>query len=488
MKVLAFDFGASGGRGIVFELRDGKIESREVHRFDNDPVQVARPDGTVEFHWDVLRLLFEIKAGITKCKNEGIDIGAIGIDTWGVDYGLLDKNGSLIGNPYHYRDTRTNRITFTEEKKKEIFYRTGIQHAPINTLYQFLCDKDVPATACAETALFMPDLLNYFLTGVQKTEYTIASTSQMLDARARAFDTEMLSELGLRDLFPPIVMPGTIIGTLSDAICEELMVDRIPVVAVTSHDTAAAVVCTPMEDAKRSLYVSCGTWLLLGAETDEPVIDEKSMTYNYTNEGGAFGKYRLLHNIMGLWIQQESRRAWRRAGLEVSYQQMEDEAVLAEPLTCLINPNDPVFSPPGNMPKRIQDFAARTGQTVPEGVGAITRCIMESLALECARAVREMEDMLPDSIETIHMVGGGIKNAILCQYVANASGKRVVAGPIEATSTGNALMQLYALGEIKSLAEARAIVKASTSLKTYEPQDAAVWAEANARFKKICAM
>lgn len=483
MKVLAFDFGASGGKAFVYELNGKKITFDEIHRFDNEPVLV---NGS--FHWDVLRLFHEIKNGILKAKQQGYEIDAIGIDTWGVDYGLLDKNGSLLGNPYHYRDLRTSKVNLSENEKKEIFASTGIQFAPINTLFQFICEVEGERYKAADTALFMPDLFNYFLTGEKKTEYTIASTSQMLNAKKRDFDEELLAKFGIENKFAPIVMPGEIVGYLSDDICEELSVKKVPVIAVASHDTASAVVCAPMEDAKKSVYISCGTWLLLGSETDEPIISDKSFQYNYTNEGGAFGKYRFLHNIMGLWIQQETRREWKRRGIEVGYQQMEDEAVESKPMKCFINPNYESFSPPGNMPERIQEFARKTNQPVPEGCGEITRCIMESLALECARAIREMCEMLEEKPTTINMVGGGIKNAILCQFVANATNMRVVAGPVEATSIGNALLQFYALGEIDSLKDARECVLASFEPKVYEPCDVEKWEEANKRFEKICKM
>ncbi len=483
MKVLAIDFGASGGKAFVYELKDGKISFEEIHRFDNDPVMI---NGS--FHWDTLRLFHEIKQALLKCKQQGKEVEAVAIDTWGVDYGLLDKKGQLLGNPYHYRDLRTENIKFGDEEAREIFERTGVQYQSYNTLVQFIAEKDSDAYKVADTALFTPDLFNYFLTGVKRTEYTIASTSQMLNAKTRDFDTELLSKYGIENKFAPLVNPGEIIGYLSDDICEELNIKKVPVVAVASHDTASAVVCAPMENPKKSIYISCGTWLLLGSETDEAIISDDSFNRGYANEGGAFGKFRFLHNIMGLWIQQETRRAWKRAGIEVSYQQMEDEAVVSEPMKCFINPNYQKFSPPGNMPERIKEFAKATGQQVPETCGEITRCIMESLALECARAIDELCSMLPEKPDTINMIGGGIKNDILCQFVANATNMKVVAGPIEATSTGNALLQFYALGALKTIEEARGAVIKSFEPKVYEPKDVEKWKEASLRFKEICKM
>ena len=423
-------------------------------------------------------MFHEIKQGILKCKNGGHEIQAIGIDTWGVDYGLLDKDGRLLQNPYHYRDTRTNAVGLDEEQKQEIFQKTGIQFSFINTLFQYMCSSHEPAFSCAETALFMPDLFNYFLTGEKRTEYTIASTSQMLNARARTFDDGLFQRFGLENKFAPLIQPGGIVGHLSGEICEELGVESVPVVAVASHDTASAVVAAPMDAPEKSLYISCGTWLLLGAETKQAIINEKSYGYNYTNEGGVFGTYRFLHNIMGLWIQQESRRALKRSGIEVSYQQMEDEAAVAQPFRCIINPNDAAFERPGDMVARIRNYARQTGQEEPQTVGEINRTIMESLALECAKSVKEITQMLPQAPETIFMVGGGIKNDILCQYIANATGMHVKAGPIEATSIGNALMQYVALGEVASLQQARRVVSASYPVKEYWPADEPLWQQA----------
>ena len=480
-NVLAFDFGASSGRALIFSLENGKLTYEEIHRFDNDPVMVCK-----NYHWDILRLFHEIKSGILKCKNSGKNFDAIGIDTWGVDYALLDKDGRLLQNPYHYRDTRTDAIELTEQQKQKIFDKTGIQFAFINTLFQYMCSSKEPVFAAADSALFVPDLFNYMLTGVKKTEYTIASTSQMLNAKARDFDDELLKSFGLDNKFADIVMPGSIIGNLSDEICEELGVPSVPVIAVASHDTASAVVAAPMSDPQRNLYISCGTWLLLGAETKEPVISEQSYNYNYTNEGGVFGTYRFLHNIMGLWIQQESRRALARKGTSVSYQELEDAAVKAQPFKCIINPNYDAFSRPGDMVARIEKFAEMTNQSAPETIGELNRTIIESLALECAKSVKEISTMLPEKIEAIHAVGGGTQSKILCQFIANATKIPVIAGPVEATSIGNALMQYVALGKIDSLEDARKVVENSFDLVRYEPADAEAWDKAYEKYIEIC--
>lgn len=479
MKVLAFDFGASSGRGIVFELRDKKLYFEEIHRFDNEPVMV---NGS--FQWDVLRLFHEIKVGIAKCAKTH-DISAIGIDTWGVDYGLLDTDGKLLGNPYHYRDNRTEGILFSDNDKKTIFETTGIQFMFFNTLFQRIADKNDTISSIAKTALFMPDLFNYFLTGEKKTEYTIASTSQMLNAKECCFDDELLKRFGIADMFAPIVNPGTVIGMLKDDICAEAGCKPIPIIAVASHDTAAAVVSVPMDDAKKSMYISTGTWMLLGSEIDEPIINEKSYKYNCTNEGGAFGKYRFLKNIMGLWLLQESRREWKKHEPTLSFAQLIDEAADAEPFKCIILPNDNVFAHPGDMPARIVEFAKKTNQPIPLSRGEVTRTIIESLALQCKLAANEMCEMLDTQPDTINMVGGGIQNNMLCQFISNATGMRVVAGPVEATGTGNALIQFVALGEVGGLADARNIVRNSFDTVEYLPQDTDAWSGAYKRFCEI---
>ena len=480
-NVLAFDFGASSGRAILFTLADGKLSQREIHRFDNDPVMVCG-----SYYWDILRLFHEIKAGILKCKNGGYKFDSIGIDTWGVDFGLLDKNGRLIQNPYHYRDTRTDAVTLSEEDKRAVFDSTGIQFSFINTLFQYMCASKEDVFGAADTALFIPDLFNYFLTGEKKCEYTVASTSQMLNAHSRSFDNELLSHFELTNKFADIVSPGTVVGYLKKDLCDELGVDSVPVIAVASHDTASAVVAAPLSDPDTELYISCGTWLLFGAQTNEPIITEKSYELNYTNEGGVFGTYRFLHNIMGLWIQQESKRALARGGKTYSYAELEAAAGEAKPFSCIINPNHDSFSRPGDMPEKIREFAARTNQSAPQSVGELNRCILESLALECARSSKDIASMLPHAPAAIHAVGGGIQSALLCQFIANASQLPVIAGPVEATGIGNALMQYIALGDISDVESARRIVSESYGTVRYEPCDGDIWSGAYERYTNIC--
>ncbi len=490
-KVLAFDFGASSGRAMLFEFDGQKITIDEIHRFSNDPVTV---NGGM--YWDFLRLFFEIKQGILKCVNGGhSDIQAIGIDTWGVDYGFFDKNGKLLGNPHHYRDTRTDGMIEKAAEicggKEYIYKKTGIQFASLNSLYQMLSsvlEKD-PTIEAADKVLFAPDIFNYFLTGVMKNEYTMASTTQLLDPYTKDWCYELIEKMGIpKDMFGEIIMPGTVIGTLTDEICEELGCPKVPVIAVGAHDTASAVASVPVTEGDDYVYISSGTWALLGVENDEPIINDTSMKFNFTNEGGVGGKIRFLRNIMGLWIIQESRRQWQREGKDYSFAELEQQAWQAEPLASFIDPDYSAFGVPGNMPKRIKEFCEKTGQTVPQTPGDVIRCAAQSLAFKIAMSVDGMEETLGRKINKIHMVGGGIKDSMVCQFTANASGRPVIAGPVEATSTGNAIVQLMALGKIKDLNTARAVIRDSFPVKVYEPQDQEQWKDAYEKFKNLAKM
>ena len=484
-KVLAFDFGASSGRAMLFTFDGEKLSIEEMHRFSNDPVMV---NGS--YHWDVLRLFFEIKKGITKTINAGHkDIEAIGIDTWGVDYGLFDENGKLLGNPYHYRDTRTDGMIALADKKigkKYIFDKTGIQFCFFNTIFQFMAEQEDTVLPLAKKMLFMPDMFNYFLTGVMKNEYTEASTSQLLNANAKTWDTELMEKLNIpKDIFCDIIMPGSVVGELSDEICEELGCPKVPVIAVGSHDTASAVASVPVTEDYDYAYISSGTWALMGTEIDKPLIDEKSFGYNFTNEGGVCDKIRFLKNIMGLWIIQESRRQWEREGKNFSFDDLENAAWSAEPFGCFIDPDYDDFATPGNMPKKIRNFCEKTGQKIPQGEGEVIRCAAESLAMKSRMVVDAMEEIIGKKIDVIHRVGGGIKDTLVCQFIASATGRKVLAGPVEATSTGNAVIQLMALGKVKDLKEAREIIKNSFPIKVYEPKDGENWNQAYAKFQKI---
>lgn len=468
-KVLAFDFGASSGRAMLAEFDGKDITMNEIHRFSNDPVKLQ---GT--FYWDILRLMHEIKQGIVKAVNAG-GFDAIGIDTWGVDFGLLDKEGKLLGNPLHYRDENTMGIIEEAEKvvpKAEIYERTGIQFARYNSLFQLysLATKRPDILERAEKMLFIPDLMAYFLTGEMKAEFTIASTSQMLDAKTQAWDDELLEKLSIpKKILPEIIPCGSISGMLSDEICEELGCKKVPVIAVASHDTGSAVVAVP-NVTDDFIYISCGTWSLFGTELSKPIINEKTEKYNFTNEGGYGGKVRLLKNIMGLWLIQESRRQWIREGFDVSYGDLEKEALACEPFKCFVDVDDDAFSLPGNLPKRIQEFCQKTGQYVPQTRGEIMRCIYQSLAMKYRYTYERLEDITGKKYDAIHMIGGGTKDNLLCQMTADFCKINVIAGPIEATATGNVAVQMIALDEFKNITDARQIIANSLNPVYYNPR------------------
>lgn len=486
-KFLAFDFGASSGRAMLATFDGEKITLEEKHRFSNDPVTV---NGGM--YWDVLRLFHEIKQGILKCANSGDrDIDSIGIDTWGVDYGLLDKDDMLLGNPHHYRDTRTDGMydkAFELVPKEEIFEETGIAFNWFNTIYQLLSEKLSGSTALkeAKTLLFMPDLFNFFLTGEKRTEYTIASTSQMFDSRTFERSEKLLDKMGLpKDIFPEMIYPGEQVGVLKKELAEELGVAQIPVMAVASHDTGSAVASVPVTDTKDFVYISSGTWSLMGVELENPIVSDKSLKYNFTNEGGVNKTIRFLKNIMGLWLIQESRRQWDREGVLLSFDELEKQAREASPFASLIDPDYEAFQTPGNMPEKIRDYCRMTGQTVPETRGEIVRCIAQSLGFKYRQTVENMEDVTGRKYSVINIVGGGIKDKMICQFTANATGRRVEAGPVEATSIGNVIMQAMAVGAVKDLNEGRKIIKNSFDIAVYEPEDGKEWDAAYERWLEI---
>ena len=445
-KVLAFDFGASSGRAILATYEDGKLTLEEMHRFSNDPVMVH---GT--FYWDVLRLFHEIKQGILKCVNSGNgDITSIGIDTWGVDFGLLDKDGKLLENPVHYRDERTKGImqkVFEVIPQNELYDKTGIQFLDINTLYHLYSLKlnrpDVLERA--ETLLFMPDLFAYLLTGEKNVEYTIASTSQLLNAKERNWDFDMIDRLGLkRSLFGKITPPGNVIGKLSKDIAEN------------------------------APFLSSGTWSLLGAETKEPLINEKTFEENFTNEGGVENTIRFLKNISGLWILQETRRQWIREGDNISFKDIDKMLLTEKSANVYIDPDYAPFGKPGNMPAKINEFLKKTGQALPQSKGQYALCILESLAMTYRYYIESLEKLLGEKTEVVHLIGGGVKDVNLCRFTANVTGKKITAGPVEATAIGNIAVQLIAQGTIKDVAQARHEF-CSDDLKIYEPEDSAAW-------------
>lgn len=483
-RVLAFDFGASSGRAIIGCFDGDKITLEEVHRFSNDPVSVG---GTV--YWDVLRLFYEIKQGIIKAKIAG-GFDSIGIDTWGVDFGLIDSEGKLMENPVHYRDARTAGLVdeaFKTMPKEKLYGITGIQFMELNTLFQLISLKKYRPWMLerADKMLFMPDLFGYMLTGKMCAEYSIASTSQLIDLDKRTWSKEILDAFGIKEsVFAPLVQPGTVLGELSKEICEECGVDPVPVISVCGHDTQSAITSVPCEDGDFA-FLSSGTWSLFGTELDKPIVNETSMNINITNEGGFDGSTGFLKNIIGLWLIQESRRQWKREGKEYSYADLEKLALAAEPFKCFIDPDAPEFVPHGNIPERVREFCRKTGQYVPETVGEIMRCIYESLAMKYRLTFEKLRECTERDYPVIHVIGGGTKDGLLCQMTANSCDRTVKAGPIEATVMGNVAVQLMSNGSVENIGQARKIVADSSELKTFEPKDTDKWAGAYEDFLKI---
>lgn len=483
-RVLAFDFGASSGRAIIGCFDGDKITLEEVHRFSNDPVSVG---GTV--YWDVLRLFYEIKQGIIKAKIAG-GFDSIGIDTWGVDFGLIDSEGKLMENPVHYRDARTVGLVdeaFKTMPKEKLYGITGIQFMELNTLFQLISLKKYRPWMLerADKMLFMPDLFGYMLTGKMCAEYSIASTSQLIDLDKKTWSKEILDAFGIKEsVFAPLVQPGTVLGELSKEVCEECGVDPVPVISVCGHDTQSAITSVPCEDGDFA-FLSSGTWSLFGTELDKPIVNETSMNINITNEGGFDGSTGFLKNIIGLWLIQESRRQWKREGKEYSYADLEKLALAAEPFKCFIDPDAPEFVPHGNIPERVREFCRKTGQYVPETVGEIMRCIYESLAMKYRLTFEKLRECTERDYPVIHVIGGGTKDGLLCQMTANSCDRTVKAGPIEATVMGNVAVQLMSDGSVENIGQARKIVAESSELKTFEPKDTDKWAGAYEDFLKV---
>lgn len=483
-RILAFDFGASSGRAILGVLKNGKIEMKEIHRFSNDTVSVC---GTV--YWDILRLFFEIKAGISKAVAEG-GFDAISIDTWGVDFGLIDKNGKLLSNPVHYRDRRTEGIpeeVFKTIPKDELYSLTGIQFANFNTLYQlmYLKLKEPETLERAEKMLMIPDLFAYMLTGEMHEEATIASTSNIYDANSKNWNFDLVGKLGLpKKIFADIIEPGTVYGMLSDEICEELGCGKVPVIAVATHDTASAVASVPsVEDD--FVYISSGTWSLFGIETKEPIMTSDASKFNFTNEGGFASTIRFLKNITGLWLIQESRRQWKREGTEVGFDVLEKEALASEPFRCYIDVDDPLFATPGNLPRRVKEYCEKTEQYVPQNRGEIMRCIYQSLAMKYRYTYDLLKTLGNKEYSHINIVGGGTKDGLLCQMASNVCGCNIFAGPIEATALGNIAVALFALDKLADFKEIRKVVSNSTDLKVFSPNDCDAWDEAYNNYLKV---
>ena len=487
---LAVDLGASSGRLVLGRWDGTRFTLQDVHRFPNGPVNVLG-----HLYTDVLRLWEEVKIGLTRLSSQlAAPLVSIGVDTWGVDYGLLGSAGRLLGNPYHYRDARTNGVmerAFARVPRRQIFAETGIQFLQLNTLFQLysMVLTDDPQLKMADTLLMLPDLFHYWLTGNKTAEYTIASTSHMLHARERRWATGLLQALGIPTrILPPIVPPGTILGHLRSEVMEETgLQGPVSVVAVASHDTASAVAAIPDLDAD-SVYISSGTWSLMGVETPQPIITEEALTLNFTNEGGVGNTIRFLKNIAGLWLLQECQRQWQREGQTYTWEDLLKLAEQAQPFLSLLDPDAPDFLSPGNMPAIIRAYCQRTGQPQPESVGAVVRCCLESLALKYRLVLESLERLVGRRLGTIRVVGGGSQNYLLCQFTADACERPVVAGPVEATALGNIMIQAIATGRLPDVATGRQAVAASMPRRHFEPRASAAWQDAMARFRGLLAL
>jgi rhamnulokinase len=471
--VAAVDLGASGGRVMVGEVGSGHLELHEAHRFPNIPVRVL---GTL--HWDILRLYQGVLDGL-RAAARTFDLASAGIDSWAVDYGLLDSSGILLGNPVHYRDARTDGMVadmLARIPAEELYAITGVQQLPINTIYQLAAAARTPQLSAARTLLLIPDLLAYWLTGHPGAELTNASTTGLFDIRDQSWAAGLMGRAGIpAHLFPALRLPGAVIGDLRPDVAGQLgLADRrapLPVIAVGSHDTASAVVSVPAR-GRDFAYISCGTWSLVGVELDQPVLTDASRAANFTNEAGVDGTVRYLRNVMGLWLLQESVRTWAEAGPPADLAALLAEAARVPALRAVVDPDDPVFLPPGDMPARIAAAARRTGQQAPQSPAEIVRCILDSLALAYRRAIRQVQELSGRQVDIVHVVGGGARNDLLLQLTADACALPVVAGPFEAAALGNILIQARSLGAAPAdLDGMRALLRATQELRRFEPAD-----------------
>ncbi|MBN2320129.1 MAG: rhamnulokinase [Acidobacteria bacterium] len=485
-KFLAFDIGASGGRAITGALEDQIISLKEIRRFSNGMTRIHG-----RCHWDIYRLFEEIQCGLRDAlKQDEIPL-SVGIDTWGVDYGLLDEAGHILEIPYAYRDHRTDGImdeVFRIIPKEDLYSLTGIQFLQFNTLFQlYAAQRDgLPAMKTARDLLFMPDLLNYFLTGVRFSEFTCATTSQLMNPKTGQWAPQVFQAIDVPiDIMQEIVHPGTILGGLTDDIAGESCLPDTGVVAVASHDTGSAIAAVPAEDDSFA-YISSGTWSLMGIESESPVISPKSLELNFTNEGGVEGSWRILKNIMGLWLLQECRRSWADTGADFSIQALLSLAMSSKPFKSLIDPDHPSLLNPAIMQKALAGLAESVREPPMDNPGEFTRCILESLAFRYRQTLEELKQITDKKIRRIHIIGGGSQNHPLCQFTANATGLPVAAGPAEATALGNIMVQAMARGTIRSLAEARRILRNSFEFKEYMPENCSEWERQYSRFLDVC--
>lgn len=484
-KILAFDLGAESGRGLIGAFDGERLGLEVVHRFPNGAVATLDT-----LHWDVLGLWREMLTGLRKAEAEHGPLASVGVDTWGVDFALLGKDGSLLGNPRHYRDPHTENImdaAFASVPRTEIYRQTGIQFMRFNSLFQILAlmrDRS-PILDAAETMLFIPDLFHYWMTGIKCNEYTDASTSQMIHPGTRTWARDLIRAFGIPEkILGSLVQPGTVLGPLRPSVASSANVGSIPVIAPATHDTAAAVAAVPASGESWA-YISSGTWSLMGVETKTPKTDENTLRVNFTNEGGVGGTIRLLKNIMGLWLVQECRRDWERGGVTYDYAALMKMAETAAPFASIVNPDDESFMLPASMPNAIADYCKKTNQTAPTEPGDVVRCCLESLAMRYRWVLERLEELAGHRLDTIHIVGGGCQNTLLCQLAADACNRAVVAGPVEATAIGNVLVQAIGLGLLGSLADGRAVVRRSFEVRTFEPREHERWNEPYRRFLQM---
>ena len=482
---LAFDLGAESGRGILGCFDGKQIKLKVLHRFPNGGIRILD-----NLHWDIISLWREIKNTLSICAKNGSNIESIGVDTWGVDFGLLDKTGHLIGLPFHYRDSRTTGVlekVFDLMPRPSVFELSGCQFMEINTIYQLysMVLTDSPLLRFAETFLTIPDLINFWLTGQKVSEFTNATTTQLYDPRKENWSAELCQVLNIPlSIFPKVIQPGTDIGLILPSITNETALQPTRVIAPACHDTGSAVAAVPVQNESWA-YISSGTWSLMGIEVEEPIITKHALDLNFTNEGGVNNTFRFLKNIMGLWLIQECRRTWSRSDEQMSYDEISQIAAQAEPFKALIDPDHHLFLASGDMPKRIVDFCKQTNQNLPLTKGEIVRSALESLALKYRWVLEKLEFVKGEAIDTIHIIGGGTQNKLLCQFTADATKRQVIAGPVEATSIGNLLVQMASCGAIGSITEGREIIAESSELIYFEPTDSTQWDQVYYRFLEI---
>ena len=482
-QYIAVDLGAESGRVMLGTVTAERLDLAEAHRFAN--VAVEKDDG---LRWDFERLMSEITAGIGRAiaQSDGA-IAGISVDSWGVDFGLIDEAGELIENPYHYRDSRTEGMleqAFELMGRRAIYDHSGIQMMQINSVYQLLALRlgRQEVLRRAKSLIFMADLVAYHLCGEVFAEYCLASTSQMMDMQTGQWSGEIFDKLKLpMGIMPEIVPAGTVVGHLTGELAGRFGCEPIPIIAAGSHDTACAVAGVPVS-SENWAYLSSGTWSLMGLEVPRAIVNDKTFEYQFTNEGGVKNSVRLLKNIMGLWVVQQCRQYWRDEGVDWSYGQLTERAEKSKPFAGHIDPDSHDFLSPGDMPTKVNDYLRRTGQEPADDAGQMVRIVLESLALKYRWVLDRLEDVQGCAIEVLHIVGGGIQNELLCQFAANATGKKVIAGPVEATASGSVIMQAVATGQIESLAQGREIVGESYSLKEYVPQEQVLWLE---QYRKI---